>query len=170
MATRSRMNVQEQSASDDRRWVIVGTSGSPKLVGESAEVRDLMDQGRITADSCVYEVTAAPRRLRDVPELRYLVAELLSSEPPVRQTHWSSERADFSEELAILDRPLDDEVEYLDERPPSRGRGIKLLLMVMAVAGVGFGAFSARAEGSLFQRVGSWIGRPAGAMSASRHM
>ena len=131
-----------------KRWVIEGAGGSPKVVGSADEVRDLLDQGRISADSRVYEIVTAPRRLRDVPELRAVLAEPLSSEPPVRHGAWSDERAQLSEELAILDRPLDDAIEYYDEPTGSRPKRVVVGILALVIAGLGFGAYAARARPS----------------------
>ena len=62
------------------------------------------------------------------------------SEPPIRQPHLqaetrSPERVKLSEELAILNRPLEDEVEYYDEVPRSRAKPVFAAVMVLAVIG-----------------------------------
>ena len=152
MISRAQSLSLEEDVVGHKRWVIEGAGGTPKVVGGADEVRDLLDQGRITADSRVYEIVTAPRRLRDVLELRAVLAEPLSSEPPVRGA-WSDERAQLSEELAILDRPLDDDVEYYDEPTGSRPKRVALGILALVIAGLGFGAYAAKARPS-------WLARP----------
>jgi hypothetical protein len=65
---------------------------------------------------------------------------LEQSEPPIRQPHIqaetrSPERVKLSEELAILNRPLEGEVEYYDEVPRSRAKPVFAAVMVLAVIG-----------------------------------
>jgi hypothetical protein len=66
------------------------------------------------------------------------------SEPPIRQPHFqvetrSPERVKLSEELAILNRPLEDEVEYYDEVPPRHGKWLLAVVTVLAaIAGAGY--------------------------------
>jgi len=65
---------------------------------------------------------------------------LEQSEPPIRQLHLqaetrSPERVKLSEELAILNRPLEDEVEYYDEVPRSRAKPVFAAVMVLAAIG-----------------------------------
>lgn len=69
------------------------------------------------------------------------------SEPPVRAA-WSDERAQLSEELAILDRPLDDDIEYYDEPTGSRAKRVALGILALVVVGLGFGAYAAKARPS----------------------
>jgi len=53
----------------------------------------------------------------------------------------------FNEEMAILDRPLDSEVEYIDEAPPpSRLKRMRALIGVVMVMGVGAGLFLSRRQ------------------------
>lgn len=143
MITRAQSFAGEPRSLRRRQWLIEGTGGSPKLVSGAAEVRDLLDQGRITAESRVYEITEDPRPLRDVSELGYVIVEPLSAEPPVREHTWSAERVRLSEELAILDRPLENDVEYFDEPGPSRWRGVKLVVLAFVMGAIGYGAFPA---------------------------
>jgi hypothetical protein len=67
-------------------------------------------------------------------------AGLEESEPPIRRPHLqvetrSPERVKLSEELAILNRPLEDEVEYYDEAPPSRAKPVFAVVAVLAAIG-----------------------------------
>jgi hypothetical protein len=62
------------------------------------------------------------------------------AEPPIRRPHLhvetrSPERVKLSEELAILNRPLEDEVEYYDEAPPSRAKPVFAVVAVLAAIG-----------------------------------
>jgi hypothetical protein len=62
------------------------------------------------------------------------------SEPPIRQPQVhaetrSPERVKLSEELAILNRPLEGEVEYYDAVPRSRAKPVFAAVMVLAVIG-----------------------------------
>ena len=62
------------------------------------------------------------------------------SEPPIRRPHRrletrSPERVKLSEELAVLNRPLENEVEYYDEVP--RGRAKTVLVTVLVLASLG---------------------------------
>jgi hypothetical protein len=68
------------------------------------------------------------------------VAKVEESEPPIRQPRLqvetrSPERIKLSEELAVLNRPLADEVEYYDEVPRSRAQPVFAAVMVLAVIG-----------------------------------
>jgi hypothetical protein len=45
----------------------------------------------------------------------------------------------FNEELAVLDRPLENDVEYYDEKPPSRWRGTASLLVGIVAIGAASG-------------------------------
>lgn len=68
------------------------------------------------------------------------VAEVEESEPPIRRPRLqvetrSPERIKLSEELAVLNRPLEDEIEYYDEVPRSRAKPVFAAVMVLAVIG-----------------------------------
>jgi hypothetical protein len=71
-------------------------------------------------------------------------ADIEESEPPIRRPHLqaetrSPERVKLSEELAILNRPLEDEVEYYDEVPPSRAKPVLAAMVVLvALGGAGY--------------------------------
>ena len=45
----------------------------------------------------------------------------------------------FNDEMAVLDRPLENDVEYYDEKPPSRWRGITSALFGVVVIGAASG-------------------------------
>jgi hypothetical protein len=72
------------------------------------------------------------------------------SEPPIRQPRFqvetrSPERVKLSEELAVLNRPLEDEVEYYDEVPPSRAKPAFAVVMVLvALGGASYFMFAQR--------------------------
>ena len=81
------------------------------------------------------------------PDRRKLAASGVNeeeSEPPIRRPHLqmetrSPERVKLSEELAILNRPLEDEVEYYDEVPPSRAKpALAVVAALAALAGAGY--------------------------------
>jgi hypothetical protein len=46
----------------------------------------------------------------------------------------------FNDEMAVMERPIEGDVEYVDEKPPSRWRPLAAFIGVVAVVGVG-GAF-----------------------------
>jgi hypothetical protein len=46
----------------------------------------------------------------------------------------------FNDEMAVMDRPIEGDVEYLDEKPPSRWRGVAAFCATVALVGGG-GAF-----------------------------
>jgi hypothetical protein len=51
----------------------------------------------------------------------------------------------FNDEMSVLDRPLEGEVEYFDEAPPpSRLKGVALFMGIVAVVGLGGGFVMAR--------------------------
>ena len=45
----------------------------------------------------------------------------------------------FNDEMAILDRPLENDVEYYDEKPPSRWRGMRSILVGVIAIGAASG-------------------------------
>ena len=45
----------------------------------------------------------------------------------------------FNDELAVLDRPLQNDIEYYDEKPPSRWRGVTSVLFGVVVIGAASG-------------------------------
>lgn len=121
-----------------RRWVIDVPGVGLRLVHDEKEIRTLIQQGRISLDTRLYKVAAAARRLADIPELVALLPAF-ESEPPVRNEGRSAERALLSEELAVLNRPLEGDVEYYDDVPRSRWRAFAVALAVLAsVSGASF--------------------------------
>jgi hypothetical protein len=137
-----------------RRWLI--QSGAElHLVTSDEELRDLARRAELTPDTPIYKV-GAPQPLVEVPELAALLTETSESAPPVRAGRRSSERAQLSEELAILNRPLLDDVEYYDQVPRSGLRRAIGVLAVLALIGGG-GYFALRHGHQLEQLVrGFW--------------
>jgi hypothetical protein len=126
-----------------RRWLIEIAPGDLRLVGSAAELGDLLRHGPVTADMQVYEVGAGPRALRNVPELARLLPQIEDSEPPirprpVREETRSPERAKLSEELAVLNRPLEGDIEYYDEVPRSRMKPVLAVVVLAAIACAGY--------------------------------
>lgn len=87
-------------------------------------------------------VAADPRRRASAGQGAAMTGELglEESEPPIRQPLFhvdtrSPERIKLSEELAILNRPLEDEIEYYDEVPPSRAKPVFAVVAVLAALG-----------------------------------
>jgi hypothetical protein len=69
--------------------------------------------------------------------------------PPIRQPHFavetrSPERIKLSEELAVLNRPLEEEVEYYDPVPRSRAKPVVAVVMVLALGGAGYSLLAQR--------------------------
>jgi hypothetical protein len=126
-----------------RRWLIEIAGGESHLVGSDEELRDLVRRRQVTGETRVYEIGAGPHALRSIPELAHLLPDAEESEPPIRRPHLqletrSPERIKLSEELAILDRPLEDEIEYYDEAPRSRAKPALVVLMILAALGGGY--------------------------------
>ena len=125
-------------------WLIEIAGCEIHLVGSDAELRNLLRRRPVTGETQVYEVGARPRALQNVPELARLLPQAADSEPPIRQPRprletRSPERAKLSEELAVLNRPLEDEVEYYDEVRRSRAKPVFAAVMfVAALAGAGY--------------------------------
>jgi hypothetical protein len=124
-----------RSVSRPRPW-LVQIDHELRLVESEHQLSTLVRQGRVTSATPVYEVAASPQPLGEVPELAHLVPEPPVSEPPIRQDQRSRERALFSEELAVLNRPLEDDVEYYDDPPARRWPKRLAVVVVLAVAGV----------------------------------
>jgi hypothetical protein len=128
-----------RSAEPGQRWLIQVDGGEFQLVESERELAELVRLGEVTEATPVYAVGDGPRALGEIPELARLMGQrrtAASSDPPVRR---SPERAKLSEELAILNRPLDDEIEYYDEAPVRRWPRRVTFLIVLA-AGV-FGGY-----------------------------
>jgi hypothetical protein len=69
--------------------------------------------------------------------------------PPIRQPQFqvetrSPERIKLSEELAVLDRPLEEEIEYYDPVPRSRAKPVVAVVMVLALGGAGYSLLAQR--------------------------
>jgi tetratricopeptide (TPR) repeat protein len=121
-----------------RSWLIDLPGLGLRLVHDEQEIRTLIQQARISADTRLYEVAPAARRLADIPELVDLLPAF-DSQPPIRNVGRSAERALLSEELAVLNRPLASDVEYYDELPRPRWRKLALTLgVVVFVSGASF--------------------------------
>jgi len=123
-----------------RRWLVQVEGGGFRLVEGDARLHDLVRQQQVTLQSQVYEISSGPRAVGDVLEAAQLLPPEPESEPPIRQPQLraetrSPERVKLSEELALLNRPLEDEVEYYDEVP--RGRTKTLFAAAMVVAALG---------------------------------
>ena len=106
------------AATPAQLWLIEIAGCEIHLVGSDAELRNLLRRRPVTGETQVYEVGARPRALQNVPELARLLPQAADSEPPIRQPRprletRSPERIKLSEELAVLNRPLEDEVEVL---------------------------------------------------------
>jgi hypothetical protein len=121
-----------------QRWLIQVEGGEFQLVESERELAELLHMGRVSAATRVYEVGAGPHALGDIPRLAHFFPDAVASEPPpVRRDRRSPERALLSEELAVLNRPLEEEIEYYDELPPRRWPrrlGAALVLAVVALA------------------------------------
>jgi hypothetical protein len=116
------------------RWLIQLDRGELRLVEGDDQLVELLRAGRITGATQVYEVAANPRALGQIPQLERLLIGAMASEPPVRRERRSPERSLLSEELAVLDRPLEDDIEYYDEVPMRRWP--KRLAVACALAAV----------------------------------
>jgi len=134
-----RPTVPHRSVEGGPRWLIQVEGGEFQLVESEQELAELARLGRLTESTPVYAVPDGPRALGEVPELARLVGGAHPSEPPIRLVHRSPERDFLSEELAILDRPLEDEIEYYDEVPVRRWP--RRVAFVLAVAAGVLGAY-----------------------------
>jgi hypothetical protein len=124
------------SESRPRRWLLQ-IDQELRLIESEQQLATLLRLGRVTSATPVYEIAAIPRPLGDVAELARLLPEPLVSEPPIRVDHRSRERALLSEELAVLNRPLEDDVEYYDEVPVRRWPKRLAVTLVLAAAALG---------------------------------
>jgi tetratricopeptide (TPR) repeat protein len=112
--------------------------GDLRVVDGEAGLRDLVAHGLLTPETRVYEVGPGPRPAGEIPALARWLPEAETSEPPpVRAGFRSPERALLSEELAVLNRPLEDEEEFYEELPRSRLRLVVTVAMLFGVAGLG---------------------------------
>jgi hypothetical protein len=133
-ATRSvRPTIPHRSVGHGQRWLIQVEGGEFQLVESERELAELARLGRVTASTPVYPVGDGPRPLGEIPDLAGFVGGPVLSEPPIRLERRSPERAMLSEELAILNRPLEDEIEYYDEIPVRRWpRRVAIVLALAA--------------------------------------
>ncbi|HEY7373345.1 MAG TPA: hypothetical protein VIF57_14375 [Polyangia bacterium] len=138
------MDSRKRASVGKRRWLIVIAPGDVHLAGSEAELRKLLNDRPVTPETQVYEVGAGPRALREIPELARLLPQIEDSEPPIRQRRAraetrSPERVKLSEELAVLNRPLPEEIEYYDEVPRGNGkRALAALMLLAALGGAGY--------------------------------
>jgi hypothetical protein len=137
-----------RSASRPRGW-LVQVDQELRLVEGEQQLMTLIAHGRVTGATPAYEIAALPRPLGDIPDLAHLLPEPVTSEPPIRMDHRSRERALFSEELAVLNRPLENDVEYYDEIPVRRWP--KRLAVTVVFAAAALGAYPLVAS-----RLGGW--------------
>jgi hypothetical protein len=117
------------------RWLIQVDGGEFQLVESETELAELARLGRVTGATPVYTVVDGPRPLGEISDLVTFAPRPLITEPPVRRERRSPERAKLSEELAVLNRPLEDEIEYLDEVPVRRWPK-RVAIMLALAAGV----------------------------------
>lgn len=123
-------------ASRPGRW-LVQVDQELRLVEGEQQLATLLRLGRVSSATPAYEVAAIPRPLGDVADLARLLPEPPTSEPSIRMEHRSRERALLSEELAVLNRPLEGDVEYYDEIPARRWPKRLAASLVLAAAAVG---------------------------------
>jgi hypothetical protein len=139
VARSERPTTPHRSVESGRRWLIQVDGGEFQLVESEQELAELARLGRVTEKTPVYAVGDGPRALGEISDLAAFVGWPVSSEPPIRLERRPSERAMLSEELAILDRPLDDEIEYYDVVPVRRWP--RNLAIVLALAAGVLGAY-----------------------------
>jgi hypothetical protein len=149
-AARSDSGTSPHTLVNQPRWLLRLDASELRLVDGEQELAELFRLGRIDSGTPVYEIASGPRPLGDLPGMARVLLAPLESAPPVRGERRSRERDLLSEELAILDRPL--EVEYEDERPPRR----RPRLAVVAIA---LAAVAIAASPMLAPRVPAWRGR-----------
>jgi hypothetical protein len=106
-------------------------------VESERELAELARLGRVTGGTPVYTVVGGPRPLGEISDLVTFAARPVISEPPVRRERRSPEREMLSAELAILDRPLEDEVEYVDAVPVRRWPRFVALVLALAAGALG---------------------------------
>jgi tetratricopeptide (TPR) repeat protein len=136
-AMRSGETTGELGLAGRRRWLVQTDAGELHLVDGETELRDLVRRQQVTFRSRLYEVSFASRTVADVLAVARPLPSEPDSEPPVRADTRSLERIRLSEELALLDRPLEDEVEYYDEVPRSRAKAVLGVAAVLALLGGG---------------------------------
>jgi hypothetical protein len=157
-----------------RRWMVEDADGQLRPIADNDEMRDLIAQERVTATTRIYELL--PRTLADLPgELtswrppRPSRASALppasatpppedatpppasATPPPEDATPPSpvrdAEAPAVDPEMALLDRPFEDEPEYYDELPRSLLPRIAGVVAFLLLAGTGgYFAFRPRAR------------------------
>jgi hypothetical protein len=142
--------------------------GEFQLVETETELVELLGMGRVTSTTPLYAVGDGPRTIREIPELAHLMSKVVSSEPAIRRHRRSPERAMLSEELAILNRPLEDEVEYYDETPSRRWPKRVAFVTAFAAAVIGAHLFAVPQSSAWRSLAVSRLIRPArGAVASS---
>jgi hypothetical protein len=126
------------SAYPNQRWLIQTDEGDLLLIDDEDHLAQLLGSGRVTGTASVYEVGPGPRTLAQVPDLARVLSKAVSSEPPPRHVRRSPEHAALSDELSLLDRPLDYEIEYYD--PPGK-RWVRWVALLVGLAAASFGAY-----------------------------
>jgi hypothetical protein len=142
-----------QAGKSRRRWLIELVDGNLRLVEDEAGLRDLVARGLLTRESRVYEVGDGPHTSAEIPGLARLLADAETAGRVTRTSFRSLERARLSEELAILNRPLEDEEIFYEELPRSRIRPLVAVLAIFALAG-GAGYFQVR-----YRRISETVAR-----------
>lgn len=127
-------------AGPGQRWLIRTDRGALHLIESENELAELVRLGRVTGTTPVYAVADGPRPFGEVPDLALALSKAVSSEPPsVRHDRRSPERAKLSEELAVLNLPIEEDVEYDDEEPRRRWpKRLAAVVILAAVAVVGY--------------------------------
>jgi hypothetical protein len=116
---------------------LIQTDGGGLLLVEGEEkLAQLLGSGEVTGTAAVYEVGAGPRALAEIPGMARVMSAVVPSGTPRRPVR-RSERDLLSEELKVLDRPIDYEIEYYDEKPPRRWPKRVALTMGLLAAAAG---------------------------------
>jgi tetratricopeptide (TPR) repeat protein len=144
-----------QAGISRRRWLIELVDGNLRLVDDEAGLRDLIARGLLTRESRVYEVGDGPHTSAEIPGLARLLADVEMAGRVTRTSFRSLERARLSEELAILNRPLEDEEPFYEELPRSRIRPLVAVFAIFALAGTA-GYFQVR-----YRRISEMVARAA---------
>jgi len=147
-------NVTQQGRN---RWLVSINGGQLCFLEDEAQLRELVARGQVTAATAVYEVAAGSRALADVPELARLLPRKRRASLSIVSDHEPDAMESLDRELTVLDRPLPDEVEYYDERPPRTWRaGATGLVLTLLCGGVLLLALGhARVETTIIQLVAS---------------
>jgi len=155
-------NVSGLGLARRRRWLVEIVGGDLRLAEDEAGLRDLVARGLLAPQSRIYEVGDGPHASADIPALAHLFADAEITGPLTRASLRSLERARLSEELAILNRPLEDEEPFYEELPRSRIRPIVAALALLVLAGgAGYFAIHYRLSSDVMARAGTSNGEPA---------